>query len=92
MTNRRLLTLLLAGLVLYAFGPYFSDHGRRWEMRMSAKQTVTVLFWAGLLTVVYAATDTSYPSALILAGFALMLPAPTLGLLHAANHSRKAPQ
>ncbi|RZU64901.1 hypothetical protein EV379_1212 [Microterricola gilva] len=26
MTNRRLLTLLLAGCVLYVFGPYFSDH------------------------------------------------------------------
>lgn len=55
-----------------------------------AKQIVVILFWAGLAVVVLTALDTRLPAPLILAGFALLLPAPTLGLLYAANHNRKA--
>lgn len=61
-----------------------------WLKNLSAKQCVSILFAAGLAIVVLAVTNTSYPAELILAGFFLMLPAPTLGLLHAANHNRKA--
>ena len=55
-----------------------------------AKQIVVLLFWAGLAVVATVVLDTRLPAALILAGFALLLPAPTLGLLYAANHNRKA--
>lgn len=55
-----------------------------------AKQIVVLLFWAGLAVVAVVVTNTGYPKAFILAGFALTLPALLLGLLYAANHYRKA--